>query len=185
MKKAVLCALLFGSFVLGEAMAGPPPGPPPGGPMGDVMFTMPLPPPDGGGFGFHVIGEGPAPMLPLFLHRAKLTPEQHAKVREILQGGREDLQNLMTRLEQANERLSAKLFAAADLDPADLRNDVDEVTSLRRQLMERGLKTTLAIRGVMTKEQLAKVAEAKARMDKLQGEMRNLVEGGAGGAASD
>jgi len=177
--RAIVSWAILYVLSLADATAAPPPGPPgppPGAPP-DVMFTMPLPPPDGGGVVFHMAGEGPAPMLPMFLHQAKLSPDQQAKVREILESDREHLHELMTRLEQANDRISTKLFAAGDLKLADVKTDVDEVSSLRRQLMEQGLKTTLALRGVMTREQLAKVAAVKARMDKLQTEMRSLVEG--------
>jgi len=176
-KRAIVHAAILSALSVVGAGAAPLPGPP--GAPPDVMFTMPLPPPGagGGGIAFHVMGEGPAPMLPLFLHRANLTAEQQGKVRGILESDREQLHDLMTRLEQANDRLSAKLFAAGDLKLADVKGDVDEVTSLRRELMEQGLKTTLALRGIMTPEQLAKVAAVKARMDKLQAEMRSLVEG--------
>ncbi len=43
--------------------------------------------------------------------------------------------------------------------------------------MEQGLKTALAIRAVLTPEQLAKVAQLRGRMEKLQAEMRSVLEG--------
>jgi len=59
----------------------------------------------------------------------------------------------------------------------DLKPQLDEIAGLRRQLMEQGIKTALAIRKVLTPEQLAKVAELKQRMDKLHAEMRELMGG--------
>ena len=59
----------------------------------------------------------------------------------------------------------------------DLKPQLDEIAGLRRQLMEQGVKTALAIRKVLTPEQLAKVAELKQRMDKLHAEMRELMGG--------
>ena len=148
-----------------------------GGAPGDVLFTLPVPPPDGFGIQFFADGPGPGPMLPLFLHRADLTPEQRATIHKVLEGNRAELQKLLTRLEQANEGLSAKLFAARELALADVEKEVAEVSELRRRLMVQGLETTLQIRAIMTPEQLAKVAAVKTRMDKLHAEMRGLLEG--------
>jgi len=155
----------------GSASADPPdklmPGPP-----GDRIFI-------GGPGGPHgmMMGEGGGFMLPLVLHRANLTPEQHEKVRKILESDRQDLQKLFSSLGKANDELSKKLFAPGDVALGDLQSQLDEIAGLRRQLMEQGIKTALAIRMVLTPEQLAKVAELKQRMDKLHAEMRELMGG--------
>jgi Spy/CpxP family protein refolding chaperone len=161
-----------------QALAEPPqfevmvPAPPPGGPGG---------PPPGGPGGPPMMmtygGEGPGPLLPLILHQAKLTPEQHEKVRKILDADREQLRSLFAQLESANQQLSGKLFASQDLKLADLMPEIDRASALRRQLMEQGVKTTLAVRAVLTTEQLARVTEVKQKMDKLQAEMRQLMSG--------
>ena len=168
----LIAALTAVALCWGSARAEPPdtlmPGPPPGGPR----FMMG--PPDGHG----MMGEGGGFMLPLVLHRANLTPEQHDKVRRILESDRQDLQKLFSELGKANDELSKKLFAPGDVALADLKPQLDEIAGLRRQLMEQGIKTALAIRKVLTPEQLAKVAEVKQRMDKLHAEMRELMGGG-------
>jgi len=146
------------------APAPPPGGPPPGGPPG---------PPPMMAFG----GEGPGPLLPLILHQAKLSPEQHEKVKKILDADREQLRSLFAQLERANQQLSGKLFATQDVKLADLMPEIDRTSELRRQLMEQGVKTTLAVRAVLTPEQLARVTEVKQKMDKLQAEMRQLMDG--------
>ncbi len=124
-----------------------------------------------------MMGEGGGFMLPLVLHRANLTPEQHDKVRKILESDRQDLQKLFSALGKANDELSKRLFAPGDVALGDLKPQLDEIAGLRRQLMEQGIKTALAIRKVLTPEQLAKVAELKQRMDKLHAEMRELMGG--------
>ena len=166
---AALTALVLGS---GAARAEPPDRLMPGPPGMGMKFGM-----MGGGPGEHMMGDGSGFMLPLVLHRANLTPEQHEKVRKILQSDRESLHKLFSELGKANDELSKKLFTAGDLGLADLKPQIDVVSDLRRQLMEQGIKTALAIRAVLTPQQLAKVAEIKQRMDKLHAEMRALVEG--------
>lgn len=42
--------------------------------------------------------------------------------------------------------------------------------------MEQGLKTALAVRAVLTPEQLAKVNQLKDQLRKLRTEMRSLLE---------
>jgi Spy/CpxP family protein refolding chaperone len=169
--RTILIAVLTAALCWGSARAEPPDkimhGPPPGGPR----FMM------GPGEGHGMMGEGGGFMLPLVLHRANLTPEQHDQVRKILESDRQDLHKLFSALGKANEELSKKLFAPGDVTLVDLKPQLDEIAGLRRQLMEQGTKTTLAIRKVLTPEQLAKVAELKQRMDKLHAEMRELMGG--------
>jgi Spy/CpxP family protein refolding chaperone len=143
---------------------GGPGGPPPGGPSGPPAMMM---------FG----AEGPGPLLPLILHQAKLTSEQHEKVRKILDADREQLRSLFAQLDRANQQLSSKLFASQDVKLDDLMPEIDRTSALRRQLMEQGVKTTLAVRAVLTPEQLTRVTEVKQKMDKLQAEMRQLMSG--------
>jgi Spy/CpxP family protein refolding chaperone len=170
----LIAVLIVAAICFGHARAEPPdklmPGPPPGGPR----FMMgPLE-------GHGMMGEGGGFMLPLVLHRANLTPEQHDQVRKILESDRQDLQKLFSALRKANDELSKKLFAPGDVALTDLKPQLDEIAGLRRQLMEQGIKTALAIRKVLTPEQLTKVAELKQRMDTLHAEMRELM-GGDGG----
>jgi Spy/CpxP family protein refolding chaperone len=170
--RTILIAVLTAALCWGSARADPPDKMMPGPPPGDRMFI-------GGPGGPHgmMMGEGGGFMLPLVLHRANLTPEQHDKVRKILESDRQDLQKLFSALGKANDELSKKLFAPGDVALGDLKPQLDEVAGLRRQLMEQGIKTALAIRKVLTPEQLAKVAELKQRMDKLHAEMRELMGG--------
>jgi Spy/CpxP family protein refolding chaperone len=124
-----------------------------------------------------LLGEGPGLMLPLMLRHAGLTPEQEQHVHEIMDADRERLHTLFGELEAANDALAAKLTAPGPLDAAALQPDVERVARLRRELMDQGLKTALAVRGVLTPEQLAKTAQVQGRLRTLQEEMRALLEG--------
>lgn len=145
-----------------QPMGGPPMGGPPmGGPMGGMMH-----------------GDSPALMLRMVLRQANLTPEQRDQVRRIMEADHQSLRALFTQLQAANNQLSDKLFAPGAVQAADLAPQVQKVTQLRQQLMEQGVKTALAVRAVLTPQQLAKVAQLKDRIEKLQTEMRSLLEGG-------
>lgn len=130
----------------------------------------------GGGPG-GMMGEGPSIMLPLVLKHADLTPEQTDQVHKIMDADHDSLRALFKQLQAANDELANKLFAAGSVQAADLTPQVQRITQLRQQLMEQGLKTALAIRAVLKPDQLAKVAQLKARMDAAQAEMRSILEG--------
>jgi len=124
-----------------------------------------------------MFGDSPAMMLPLVLRHADLTPDQQAQVHKIMEADHENLQTLFKQLQAANDQLTDKLFAPGPVQASDLTPQVQQIMQLRQQLMEQGMKTALAIRAVLKPEQLAKVSQLKDRMQKLQTEMRSVLEG--------
>jgi len=124
-----------------------------------------------------MFGDRGAMMLPLILKRAKLTPEQNQQVQKIMQTDRDTLRGLSRQLEAANDQLADKLFAPGKVEIGDLKPQVQQISQLRQQLMEQGLKTALAVRAVLTPEQLAKVNQLKDQLRKLHTEMRSIFEG--------
>lgn len=164
-----LCTTTLALLLAGPAAlsAGGPFGGPPGGPRTRMLLGPP---------GGDMLGEGPGTMLPLMLRQKDLSPEQQQRMRAIMEADRSGLHTLFADLDAANTALAAKLLAPGPLDAASLQPEVDRISALRRQLMERGLKTALGVRAVLTPDQLAKVAAKRARLEKLQAEMRTLLE---------
>ena len=117
-------------------------------------------------------------MLPLLLRGANLTPEQDAKVRELLAARRAASQALVAQLRQAQEELADKLFGLGLLKEADLQPQLQKIAQLREQLMQESAKIALEVRGLLTPEQLARAAQVKDRMRQLQSEMRQLWQSG-------
>jgi Spy/CpxP family protein refolding chaperone len=152
--------VLLGVLALAAFAAGPSQAQPMGGPP---MGRM---------------GHGdPAMMLHMVLKSADLTPDQQNQVRKIMEDDHQQLRALFTQLQAANSQLADKLFAPGAVQSADLAPQVQQITQLRQQLMERGVKTALAVRAVLTPDQLAKVRQMRDRIDQLQTEMRTLLEG--------
>ncbi len=157
----VAAALTLASVGAGSLAAQPIGGPPMGAPpMGGMMH-----------------GDGPGMMLRMALKQADLTAEQQNQVRKIMEADHQTLRTLFTQLQTANNQLADKLFGPGAVQAADLTPQVQQITHLRQQLMEQGVKTALAIRAVLTPQQLAKVSQTKDRIEKLQAEMRSLFEG--------
>lgn len=119
-----------------------------------------------------------AMMLPLLLRGANLTPEQDAKVREILTARRAASQTLVAQLRQAQDELADKLFAPGSLKEADLQPQLQKIAQLREQLLRESTKVALEVRALLTPEQMAKAAQTKDRMRQLQNEMRQLLQSG-------
>lgn len=122
-------------------------------------------------------GDG-AMILPLLLRGANLTPEQDAKVRDLLAARRAASQALVAQLRQAQEELADRLFVPGILKEVDLQPQLQKIAQLREQLMQESAKVALEVRALLAPEQLSRAAQVKDRMRQLQSEMRQLWQSG-------
>jgi Spy/CpxP family protein refolding chaperone len=135
-----------------------------------MPFTIPL---EGG----RMRMEGPGFMFPLMmLKKLDLTPEQESRVQEIMTAQQGTLKSLFKQLEATHEQVATKFFTPGSLSTTDLTQQTQSISQLREQLMTEGLKTALAIREVLTAEQLAKAAQLQEKMRAMRMEMRQLLE---------
>jgi Spy/CpxP family protein refolding chaperone len=56
-----------------------------------------------------------------------------------------------------------------------LTPQIEQITRLRQQLLQEGLKIALEVHGVLTPEQRTKAAQLKERVRALRGDLRNLL----------
>ncbi|HSQ00053.1 MAG TPA: hypothetical protein VL049_22745, partial [Candidatus Dormibacteraeota bacterium] len=63
-------------------------------------------------------------------------------------------------LRAANEQLTAQLLATTAPDEATLRAALDRVATLRSTLLDQQVETALAVRGMLSADQLAAAAAA-------------------------
>jgi len=136
-----------------------------------MPFTIPL---EGG----RMRVEGPPGfMFPLMtLKKLDLTPTQESRIEEIMAAQQGSLKSLFKQLEAAHEQVTAKFLAPGSLSTADFAQHTQNISQLREQLMQEGLKAALAIREVLTPEQLAKAAQMQQKMRAMRTEMRQLFE---------
>ena len=139
----------------------------------DFVFTAPIPGPKRAAMW---MGDGPGMMLPMIIDKVDLTPDQNEEVRKIMTSHRATLRSLFKQLEAVHEEMADKLFMPGDLEETDLPMQSQQIQQLRAQLTEEGLKVTLAVRKLLTPEQLAKAAQLKERMKAIHAEMRGLME---------
>jgi Spy/CpxP family protein refolding chaperone len=124
-----------------------------------------------------MMGEGSGMLIPLVLRGVDLTPEQEARIRDIMSAHRAAFKALFEQMRQAHEDLSSKLFAPGEVQTAELTPYTQRLAQLREQLMQEGLAVAMEVRGVLTPEQLAKAARLKERLQVLHSEMRGLLQG--------
>jgi len=121
---------------------------------------------------------GGAGLLPLMLRSAKLTPEQDAKVKDLVAARRPVARSLMQQLRQSEDDLAGKLLAPGNVNLADVQPQLQHISQLREQVLRDSAQTALDIRALLTPEQLGRAAQANARMRQLQREMRQLWQEG-------
>jgi Spy/CpxP family protein refolding chaperone len=141
----------------------------------------------GGGPGFmhgHGPGGGPGgPALRLLL--SQMTADQRGQVRQILVADRDERRTLIRQLHAAHEALTDKMLAPGTVTDADVAPQIQQIATLHQQLLGHGAKVMLQVRAVATPDQLAKVAQTKARLDQLRGEIDTLLGRSADDDAPD
>lgn len=158
-----LCAGL--ALLPGRLPAQPPDdalGPPPGGPP---MMR------GGGPEG----GDAPGLVIPLMLRGADLSRAQRQQVKALMRANRARLETLLDQLRSANDVLATRLIGSQPVDAASLRPDVERVAQARQALMQHGLETALALRAILTPEQLAAVQAKRDKLHELRRQMRALM----------
>ncbi len=120
---------------------------------------------------------GPGAMFYLLFKGANLTPDQEAKVKEILKAHREKTRELAKHLRATREEMTDKLFAPGPLKADDLQPVRQRSAQLWEQLSQDRLAAALEIRAVLTQEQLSKTEKLKDRFRQLRKETQALFEG--------
>lgn len=113
-----------------------------------------------------MMGDGPILVLPVLLRFADLTTRQTDQAHRIIETGRIDAQKFLSQLAEANNHLDDALLGSADVPARDSGAIIQRLAQLRLQFMQSELKTVLAIRRILTPEQLAKVSDAMNEMKK-------------------
>ena len=108
--------------------------------------------------------EGAGMALPLLLRGANLTADQKTQVKQIMSNHRATFQTLFSQLRAAQDQISGILFSAETVGEADLAPQMQQISALRSQLADEGLRVALEIRNILTPDQLARAAQFKAQM---------------------
>jgi Spy/CpxP family protein refolding chaperone len=106
------------------------------------------------------MGDGAIRAVMAMLHSGGLSDEQHDQVHARLETERATAQGTIDELRAANEQLTAQLLASTAPDEATLRASLDKIAGLRSTLLDQQVETALAVRGMLSADQLAAAAAA-------------------------
>ena len=157
-KRTMLWTLIAGTLVLLAGLA-PVGAQPPGGSYGR------------GGRG----SWGGGLMLGVPLHSLNLMPDQKTQIQQILSTYRTSAKPIIQQLRQAQGSLGDRLLTPGALQATDVQAQLQQIASLRSQLLQLSAQATLDIRNILTPDQLANAATTKAKLNDLRTQMHQLL----------
>jgi Spy/CpxP family protein refolding chaperone len=111
------------------------------------------------------------------LKAAGVTDDQKAQIKAIAAAHRPRLRDLHSQVRAAHEKLSDALFTGGDPTPT-----MEQITTIRGELLVEAVRMRQAMLGVLTAEQLGKVAQLQDQLRALRAERHKLLMGGMPGA---
>ena len=129
----------------------------------------------GGGMGgMHGAGGG----LMMLLRSANLTPAQQSQVQQIVASAQPQMKALHAQMEALHQQIADKLLTPGQVSAADVRPLVQKMTAVEAQLTESMTTTAIAIRNVLTAEQLAQLTKLHKKLESLHSQIRGLLGSG-------
>ncbi|HWA02505.1 MAG TPA: periplasmic heavy metal sensor [Rhizomicrobium sp.] len=129
-----------------------------------------------GGMGMH--GGSPFMML---LKSANLTPEQRSQVELIVRSNKTQMMAMHQQLQTLHEKISDKILGAGAVTSADLKPLVDQASRVEAKLNQNMADTAIAIRNVLTAEQVKHLAEVHSKLHALHTQVQSLMGNGMQG----
>jgi hypothetical protein len=128
----------------------------------------------GGGFGGRP-GMGDGPLLPLRVMASVMTPDQRQQLRGIMQANGPKMRTIAQQLRQAHDALADRFFAPGSLSVGDLATQLQQIATLRDQLVQNALATSLQVRNLLSADQLAQAASKKDQLRSLHDQIESLI----------
>jgi protein CpxP len=119
-------------------------------------------------------GPMPMPMMMLLRH-ANLTADQDKQVHQIMETNFTQARPLMKQLRNLHEQMADKLLSPGKLSASDFTTMQTRESNLRNQLDAQMLAMALKIRGLLTPDQLSKVADLHTKLKALHAQAEALL----------
>lgn len=134
-------------------------GPPPGGPFGGPMDGPPLVPP---------------PVM-MALRAAALTPAQQKHIHDIMAASRTTSDPLMQQMYSIRDQIADKLLSSGSVSASDLAPLLAQQTAIQQQLDSQMISTAIQIRGVLTPDQLSRVASVNEKLKAIHTQIDSIL----------
>lgn len=109
------------------------------------------------------------------LKSANLTTAQNAQVQQILESAHAQVKPEMRQFHALHEQIAAKLLSTGPVTAADLAPMTQKAFRLQQQIDVHMIDTVVAIRNLLTPEQLNRLAQVHQQLQSLHSQIRNLV----------
>lgn len=110
----------------------------------------------------------------MLLKSANLTQAQHAQVQQILEADHAQMKPVMRQFHTLHEQIAARLLSAGPVTASDLAPLTRQAFRLQQQIDQNMVDTALAIRNVLTPEQLNRLAQVHQQLQNLHEQIRSL-----------
>jgi len=114
-------------------------------------------------------------MFPLLVRAANPTPDQQAKIHDIMRSHRNALRPLFGQMRDAHKELAAKLLTPGTVTTDDLAPSIQKLATVRTQLMQEWAAAALEARAVLSPDQLAKAAAVTQQVSSLRAQIQQLL----------
>ena len=121
---------------------------------------------------------------PKIAEKLALTDELKAKLKEVTEAAKTAGRDGPTKMRDAMQR-EAELMKADKIDEAAVMKAIDEVFDLRREMAKAQAKRVIAVKSILTPEQIAKLREETAKMGESRRQRRGGPRGGKPAAAPE
>ncbi|MDB5108263.1 MAG: hypothetical protein JWM69_1204 [Candidatus Binatus sp.] len=112
--------------------------------------------------------------LPLLLRNANLTDAQKQQVHQIFESRHTSRKAEWEQLKAAKEQIKAKFASSGPVTAADLSGPMQQITQIQNQMAQEELQDALAVRNLLTPDQLKSLATTQSKLDQIRGEMKSL-----------
>ena len=119
---------------------------------------------------------GVPPSFMMSLRAANLTPDQQTKIHDIFEKSHKTIGPLFEQLHSIDQQISAKLLGTGPVTAADLQPLENQAEAIHKQIDAQTLADAIAIRGVLTADQIGKMAAFNQKMSALHDQIETLMK---------
>ncbi len=149
---AILVSFALAGLVSAQMIMGPPPD--------AMMIGGPLPVP---------------PPLMMALRAANLTADQKKQVHDIVDASMTSSKSQMEQMHSIRDQIADKLLSSGTVSASDLAPLLAQQSTLQQQLDSQMVATAIQIRGVLTSDQLSKVAAAHEKLKQIHSQIDAIL----------
>lgn len=146
-----------------------------------VFFAQPLSaqpsmsmPSGHGGMGHMGMHDGGSPFM-MLLKSANLTDAQREQVREILKSEHAQMKAVHQQFESVHEQLAEKLLSPGKVTAAELAPLEQKAYRYQQQLDQGMVDTAIAIRNILTSDQLNHLAQVHKQLQSLHSQIQSIM----------